>query len=66
MPWRMGLDVCRKWKDILGVRRSPGKEPEVERYDMGWENRELEYNIQEGKRGRTGDRGARLRRSDLS
>lgn len=32
----------------------------------GWENRELESNIHEGIRGRTGDPGARLRRSDLS
>jgi len=45
----MGSDRCRKWKDILGIRSSPGKEPEVERYDMGWENRELEPNMHEGK-----------------
>ena len=45
----MGSDRCRKWKDILGIRSSPGKEPEVERYDMGWETRELEPNMQEGK-----------------
>lgn len=31
----MGLDMCRGWGDILGVRSSSGKEPEVEMYDMG-------------------------------
>ena len=45
----MGLDMCRGWGDILGVRSSSGKEPEVEMYDMGWENREPESNMHEGK-----------------